>query len=257
MEHELTLFPINLQLFADDEDDIDDVGEDELDLEDDIEDTNEPIEGEDGEEDDIIPPTTQPKDKITHALIKQKQANKELKQRLEYFELQEKEKQLLDKRKLVADKLIEKGYDEEYALSEADKHIETESIKETVKKLEFLTENADIIAKYPAAKKNINKLIQLQKNTGWDIEKICQIEYALNESDYDSKIKNEQEAQLRKKKRTPTPTGGQTPIQSIKLDSEDERAYQFYAKKNPGVSRKQYADRLNNNVQKIPHDKWD
>lgn len=230
---ELKLLTVNLQLFAEGEDEIDDIDEDEIDPE-------ETIDDEDIESDDLVDDET-----------------KELKQRLETFEQKEREKEQAERRRQIAEKLVEKGYDEDYAFGEADKHLETESIKETVKKLEFMTENADIIAKYPEAKQNINKLIKLQKDTGWDIDKICRIEFEPIDSSYDSKIKSEQEAQLRKKKRTATPAGGQTPIQSVKLDPADEKAYQFYAKKNPGVSRKQYNEKLNNNNQNIPHDKWD
>lgn len=259
MIDESKLLTVNLQLFAEGEDDIDDINEDALDPDEVIEDEEietDDLENEESNDEEIEQPT-QPKDKVTHALIKQKQANKELKQRLEAFEQKEREKEQADRRRQIAEKLVEKGYDEDYAFGEADKHLEAESIKETVKKLEFMTENADIIAKYPEAKRNISKLLKLQKDTGWDIEKICRIEFEDADSSYDSKIKSEQEAQLKKKKRTVTPVGGQTPIQSVKLDPVDEKAYQFYAKRNPGVSRKQYNERLNNSNQNIPHDKWD
>jgi len=265
-DKELILLKINLQLFAEtnDDDELDYADDDELESEDYNEenDTDDDLEGESGETDDSEedePADTNkpaPKDKVTLALIKQKQANKELKQRLEAFEQKERELSLKEKRKQIADKLIEKGYEEDYALEQADTHIENESIKETVKKLEFMTENADVLGKYPEAKKNVEKLLKLQKATGWDIEKICRMEFE-NSNSYDNKIKEQQEARLKaKKKISATPAGGQTPIQSTKLDPDDERAYQFYAKKNPGVSRKQYVERFNQK-QQIPHDKWD
>lgn len=262
-ENKLVLLPINLQLFAeDDELDTDtdyEAEEDELDADDDVEDdeTNyeDSVEEPDGEEEQSTNPA--PKDKVTLALIKQKQANKALKQKLEAFEQEKREQSQKEKRKQIVDALIEKGYDEEYALEKADERIESESIKQTVKKLEFMTEHADVIAKYPDAKKNIDKLIKLQKATGWDIEKICRMEFEADESGFDSRVKQQQEARLKtKKKPSATPAGGQTPIQSTKLDPDDERAYQFYAKKNPGISRKQYLERLNQ-TQQIPHDKWE
>jgi hypothetical protein len=252
--NEMILLPINLQLFASNDEDY--IETDDIETEDIESDEVEELEDKSYIENEDIQPITQPKDKVTHALIKQKQANKELKQRLEYFEQKEREAEQQNKRKQVAEKYVEKGYDESDAFEEADKHLESESIKQTVKKLEFMTENSDILARYPEAKKNINELIKIQKSTGWDLEKICRVEYD-STNNYDNKIKSEQEAQLRKTKRVSMPTGGQTPIQSVKLDPEDERAYSFYAKKNPGVSRKQYQERLNNNNQNIPHDRWE
>jgi hypothetical protein len=203
-------------------------------------------------------PAPKVKDKVTNALIKQKQENRDLRKRLEKLEAQEHEKEMQHKRQALASKYIERGWDEEYANEQADKAIEAEAVKEKVKKLEFLTENAEILSKYPDAKRDVAKLLKLQKSTGWSLEKICRVEYADNA--FDSKVKADQESQLKKSKRniTPTPTGGQTPIQSVKLTAEDERAYQFYAKKNPGVNRKQYAEKLSNaNSQKIPHDRWE
>jgi hypothetical protein len=196
------------------------------------------------------------KDKITHALIEQKKANKELRQRLEAFENEKAQKESQNKRAEIAQKLIDKGFYEDDAIAEADRILDNESIKQTVKELKFLTEYSDVIAKYPDAKKNINKLMKLKDSTGWDIEKICKVEYSTNENAFDNRIKNEQETQLKKKKVAPVPAGGQTPIQNIKLDSEDEKAYQFYSKRNPGISRKQYAERQNAINQTIPLDKW-
>lgn len=257
----MIVLPINLQLFSEDDEDFEDdvdLDEEEAEIEDDVDPVDEEDIPEDEEEIEDEPEDKKPakKDKVTHALIKQKQANKELKQELERFKQKEREEELKSKRKQVADKYIEKGYDENEAFAAADKDLEDESIKATVKKLEFMTENADVLAKYPEAKKNVNKLIQLQKATGWDIEKICRVEFDSNNA-YDSRIKSEQETQLKKKRRTVTPAGGQTPIQSIKLDPDDERAYQFYAKKNPGISRKQYQEKINNRNQNIPHDRWE
>lgn len=281
----LELFRINLQLFADDEDlgDDDDDFED-IDLDDDSdgdeadEDDSDDADETDGDMDepsgdadadgdgDKAPKKrtaketdAKPKDKITHALIKQKQVNRELKTKLDLLEQKDREAEQRNRRKSIVDKLVEKGYEEDEALVEADKQLENEAIKHTVKKLEFMTENADIMAKYPQAKKNVDKLIKLQKDTGWSLDKICRVEYAVTENAFDSKVKSDQESRLKQKKRPSiTPAGGQTPIQSVKLDGEDEKAYQFYAKKNPGVSRKQYAQILNqSSAQKIPHDKWD
>jgi hypothetical protein len=268
---ELKLLAINLQLFADDEDGDVDYDESEVDenlTDEDIEEEDDATIEPDAEDNEVEDedPKHQLSDKEKAIIASKRQAklskfkdeNLVLKQKLEALEQKERANEQAVRRQQIAEKLMERGYDEEYALSEADKHIENESIRETVKKLEFITENADIIAKYPEAKRNINKLLKLQKDTGWDMDKICRMEFDDADSSYDSKIKNEAAAQIKKKKRTVTPVGGQTPIQSIKLDPVDEKAYQFYAKKNPGVSRKQYNERLNsNNNQNIPHDKWD
>lgn len=281
-ENGLKFLKINLQLFADDEDlgdddeDFDDIDPDDYsdgdetdiddsdDADDDIDEKSD-VTDEDGDGDKTAKKRTaketdsKPKDKITHALIKQKQVNKELKSKLDLLEQKDREAEQQNRRKSIVDKLVEKGYDEDEALVEAEKQLENEAIKNTVEKLEFMTENAELMAKYPQAKKNVDKLIKLQKSTGWSLDKICRVEYAVTENAFDSKVKSDQESRLKQKKRpSATPVGGQTPIQSVKLDNDDEKAFQFYAKKNPGVSRKQYAERLNQaSAQKIPHDKWD
>jgi hypothetical protein len=279
---DIEMLDMNLQLFADDEDfdyddsDLEDTDADDEDLEEDYEDdsedgddatTNEEPEDEadpDGDEATEkvkakVDAKSKGKDKITHALIKQKQLNRDLKAKLDLIEKKDREAEQQNKRKAIADKLIEKGYDDDEAYSKADEQLENEAIKSSVKKLEFMTENADILAKYPLAKKNVDKLLKLQKATGWSIEKICRVEYTVAESAFDNKVKSDQEQRLKNKKRpSTTPAGGQTPIQSLKLDQDDERAYQFYAKKHPGVSRKQYISSLNlASSQKIPHDSWD
>lgn len=286
-EDEIKLLNIDLQLFATDDDldgdlDADDEDFDEMDEDDDFEDdSDDDADGDDSDEDsesgeadedgdgekdskkwkeketDSKPKA---KDKITHALIKQKQVNRDLKTKLEQLEQKEKEAEQQNRRKSLVDKLVDKGYEEDEAIIEADKQLENEAIKNTVKKLEFMTENAEILAKYPGAKKNVDKLIKLQKATGWSIDKICRVEYAVAENAFDNKVKSDQESRLKQKKRiSTTPAGGQTPTQSLKLDNSDEKAYQFYSKKNPGVSRKQYAESVlgKGSSQKIPHDKWD
>jgi hypothetical protein len=282
---DIEMLNIDLQLFASDDDDddfdFDDFdGEDLDDNEDDDADDIDDDADEDSDEDHVTDnnvgnkqeksdktdadadankdkKSKQKKDKITHALIKQKQMNKELKSKLDAIERQSKEIELVSKKKALVDKLVEKGYDDDEAEIEAEKQIEQDTMKHTVKKLEFLTENADIIAKYPDAKKNIDKLMKLQKSTGWSIEKICRVEYSVAENAFDKKVKNDQETRLKQKKKpSTTPVGGQTKIKSLDFDPADERAYQFYAQRNPGVSRKQYQERINQ-PQKIPHDKWD
>jgi len=275
---EYEIFNIDLQLFGnepdeydleldDDDDDSFDNDDDEYDTQEDNEDGETELEDKSEDEEDASYDTDdthdekikKPKDKITAALIKQKQINRDLKSKLELLEKQEKEDEIKNRKKALIEKLVEKGYDEDEAMLEAEKQLDNEAVKNTVKKLEFLTENADVLAKYPQARKNIERLIKLQKSTGWSIDKICRVEYAAADNPFDKKVKSDQENRLKNKKRvSTTPAGGQTPIQSIKLDPEDERAYKFYAKKNPGVSRKQYAEYLvQASKQKIPHDSWD
>lgn len=279
-KNEFEVLNFNLQLFAgDDEDEDDDFDEDD-DLDDDSDFDETDDDDSDVDETELDAPSqddeggdgdkatqkgkaketdAKPKDKITHALIKQKQVNRDLKAKLDLLEQKDKEAEQQSKKKSLVEKLVEKGYDEDEALIEADKQLDNESIKNTVRKLEFVTENSEILAKYPQAKKNVDKLIKLQKATGWSIDKICRVEYAVAENAFDNKVKSDQESRLKQKKKlSTTPAGGQTPIQSVKLDADDEKAYQFYAKKNPGVNRKQYADNvLSHTNQKIPHDKWE
>jgi hypothetical protein len=271
VEDYMILNKLNLQLFASDEDDdfdydddIDDV--DDVEEDDDLEEDDQELDSEDetevDDDEDTKDKNEQPKkkDKVTQALIKQKKLNRQLKEQLDSLTKQERETEKSQSKKLIIDRYIEKGYDEDEAIVEAEKFLENEEIKSTVKKLQFMTENADLMRKYPEAAKNIDKLMKIQKSTGWSMNKICKAEYALNENAYDAKIRNDQQNKLNKKRVSMTPSGSQTPIQSMRLDSDDEKAYQFYAKKNPGVSRKQYAKNILQGQKaqsKIPHDKWD
>jgi hypothetical protein len=267
---DLDLLKIDLQLFAEDDEDYDtyeDLDDDEdYDLVEDEDETldelDEDLDDDSTSDDDATTSDDEegakkkPKDKVTHALIKQKMINKSLKQQLDLLSKKEKEIGAGAKKKAIVDKFIDKGFDEDEALVEAEKFIENENFKNTVKRLDFVTKNQDVLAKFPQAQKKIEKLMEIQKATGWSLDRICRVEFSNN---YDNKIKNDQENRLlNKKKISKTPSGNQTPIQSTKLDDSDERAYQFYAKKNPGVSRKQYAQRLlASSIQKIPHNKWE
>lgn len=276
------LLNIDLQLFSGDEKDYDDFDLDDDDLDNDFdidddsyfdgeeeEDDEEDSTGESNEDSDKQEKSEEKekadtsakakdRDKITHALIDQKRLNKILKNKLEAIENKSKQEEEQNKRKLLINKLVDAGYDDEEAIVEADKRLENEAIKNTVKKLEFMTENADVLSQFPKAKQNIDKLIKIQKSTGWSLEKICKIEYEDTKNSFDKKILSDQEARIKNKKYASNPIPGQGPIKSYKLDSADEKAYQFYARKNPGVSRKQYAQNLGiGNSQKIAHDEWD
>lgn len=284
-KNEYELLDIDLQLFAGDDDlndDTPDYDDDDAFDYDDETDTDDEVNSEDDTDDSDDSNTSDAdaadkvdneknkakkesgqQDKVRNALIEQKRINKMLKEKLDLIEQKEKERDRdvdqQSKKKALVNKYLDKGYDEEDAEIEATKQLETESMRHTVKKLAFITEHQDTLTKYPDARKNVDRLIKLQADTGWSIDKICNVEFGVKENAFDSKVKNDQAERIKQqKKRLSTPAGGQTTIQSTKLDPEDERAYQFYAKKHPGVSRKQYAENLGiSTSQKIPHDKWD
>lgn len=236
---------INLQLFAEEEE----IDEEEVEEIEELE-----VEPAETPQEELEKPKS---DKVTNALIEQKRSNKELKSKLAEYDQKEKERELSGKKKEIADKLIEKGYDEDEALKMAENNTKVESLEREIKMLRYERQAEKLEVKYPDVTDNLERLIDICSKTGWTLEKVCAAEFGVNE--YDSKIKSEQETLIaRKKTGQSTPVPIQTPTQSIKLEPDDEKAYQFYAKENPGVSRKQYRDNvLNANNQKIPDGKWD
>ena len=91
------------------------------------------------------------------------------------------------------------------------------------------------------------------KKSGWSLEKVCVAEFGSRANE--SKLKREQ-LQPTKKKGSTLPKTGTSEIKSTKLEPNDEAAYQYYAQRNPGITRQQYIERTRL-AQSIPHDRWE
>lgn len=179
-----------------------------------------------------------------------------LKAKLKDYEQKEKEDELKQKKRQIAEKYIEKGYDEDEAEEKAEKDTKVEKLESELKILKYERQAEKLESKYPAILDNLDRLIDICNKTGWTLDKVCAAEFGTNT--HDDRIKSEQEQALLKKKVSKPAAATQTPLQSVKLELEDERAYQFYIKKNPGISRKQYSENvINAGNTKIPHDRWD
>lgn len=262
-------FDIDLQLFADEEE-IDEAGLDELDEEEETESDDEELEDgsdeepedtedeEDGETEEELEhgedsePVKKPKDKVTAALIKKKQELKRIKDenekiRAELEAIKKAQKENEQKKAFQAKKqqyIDEFGYDE----ISAEKLAKIDMLEKKVEMSKYERQAERLEDKYPKIWDKLEQFAELSKATGWSLEKICEVEFGKPVSEFDIRTKVEQEALLRKQKKAKSKpvTSTSTPLQSVKLSPEDEKAYQVYKKFNPGISRKQYKETILN-----------
>lgn len=250
---------INLQLFADDVEEIDEEQEELETEEEKEEEAEEKVETEEEEQEVSEEEKPDKKDKKTVAIIKTKQENKKLRDELAKYKQEEEERKTAAEKEKIKQKYVDNGFTEEEAQERAEEKSELSKIKKELKQLKYNSQAEKLSAKYPDIYDNLDRLIELSEKTGWSLEKVCRAELE-ESSEYDVRTKTEQAeliARQKKNKSKPAP-GNQATLQSVKLEPEDERAYQTYLKFNPGVSRKQYKEKvLAVNNQKIPHDRWE
>ena len=245
-------FDINLQLFADEEE-LDDLEEldDEVTEDLEAEELDEDVPEDDEEEAEDKPP----KDKVTNALIEKKRELKRIKDekdaeinqlRVELDAIKQAGKDEARKKSFQSKKqeYSDAGYDELVAESLAKQEV----LEKRLDMMKYERQAEKLEGKFPKVWDKLEQFSELSKSAGWTLEKLCEAEFGKSVSEFDVRTKTEQEALLRRKKQTmskPVATGS-TPLQTAKLSESDERAYQFYAKKNPNVSRKQYKDNVLN-----------
>lgn len=256
--------PVNLQLFAegpeDDElldDDIDEdiedeeVQEDEADAEEE-EGTDENEAAEEEEEETAEEPVKPKQDKKTHAIIKAKQKakakeeeNRQLKAELERYRQAAQAREDEKRRKDLEQKYVAEGWHEEYAKKLAAQDLKLEQLERRQIRGTYERQAEKLESKYPDVWNKLGEFIEICEKTGWSLDKVCRAE--LEEYDpVNAKIKDEQAEVLRRKstvQKKPVTSGG-SKLETIKLSAEDEAAYKTYAKYNPGVSRKQYKERV-------------
>lgn len=209
--------------------------------------TNTETDVEDVEEKEVKKPMS----KETKALIQQKKANKELRDKLVAIE-KEKEQQRLETRKIQLAKqyVEEEGYEDDKALKLAEKDIKSEALEARLDRIEYMSQAEKLVNKYPDVIDELHRLIPLCKQTGWSLEKICRAE--LNEvSTYDVRTKAEQETLAKKTKgeikKIDNPSSSGSKENNTALSKDQERLYQMYVKApwGKGKSRKDFLETIN------------
>ena len=243
---------INLQQFAGDEDEY--IPDEELPEDEELEDSeveeetiDESEDGLESDSEDIDEPVKPKKDKKEYAIIKAKQEAKKLKDELAKYRKAEEERLEKENVSKLKQKYLDAGYDEEYANETASTKARQDKLERELKYLKFGRQAERLETKYPDIHEHLDKFIELSEKTGWSLDKICKAELEPS-SEFDIRTKAEQQAVLKRKKavaRKPV-TGGDTPLETVKLKPQDEEGYQTYLKFNPGVSRKEYKEKILN-----------
>jgi hypothetical protein len=251
---------INLQLFADGEKEVDDI--DEIELEDDEDGVEDEAKGDETEDDSEPEKEELPKpkaDKVTAAIIREKQENKKLRDRLALLEKEKADKEQAERDGKLKQRLIDDGLTEQEAEDRVTDKREREELKRDLRNLKYGQQADKLASKYPNIYEHLDSFIGIVESSKGTLTlaELCKAKLD-NSSEFEKKTKAEQEIVLKRQKaKGKLPVSNGTSLQPVKFDNADERAYQVYVKKNPSVSRKQYMEILNGPEQKIPHDKWD
>lgn len=134
--------------------------------------------------------------KVEHALLQQKRANRELKEKLAQIE---RDKSFANEYKALQNKYLSEGYDESYAKTLADSDIKTKTLEDRLDRMEYTRQAERLESKYPDIVDNLDRLIGLCKQTGWTLEKVARAELT-EVSSHDVRVKTEQLAVARQQK---------------------------------------------------------
>lgn len=200
-----------------------------------------------GEEEEIPPAkaTEKPKkDKVTAALIRQKQENKALRDKLALQEKEKADRELDASDKRYREKLISEGYNETEVEDRVLDRRERAEMKRELKAIKYDRQIEKLSAKYPSLPDVASEFIQIVEKAGGAItlEELCKAKLdATTQQEYRTKV--EQEALLNRskakdKKFTP---GESKPTPPVRFSAEDESACKYYLSKNPGKTRSDYA----------------
>lgn len=170
--------------------------------------------------------------------------NKALKERLKALEAEKAKDQ---KNQEAVSKYTTMGYDESTAKILAAQDLKLQEIEQGRIRDKFERQAERLETKYPDVMENLDNLIEVCNKTGWSLDKVCRAEYG-EMPERDKKVKTGMETLVKNKasqasKAKPVTVSQDKPAVT-KLSAEDEKAYQYYAKHNPGVSRKQYDERV-------------
>lgn len=107
------------------------------------------------------------------AIVKLKRELKEYKDKLAQAEEARTAQQSETTKEKIAKSYKDRGYDDESAMLMAERDYKLEAMEHKFAKFEFQSTNADVLAKYPQASANIDKIMKNAKATGMTAEQIC------------------------------------------------------------------------------------
>lgn len=179
--------------------------------------------------------------KAEEKLRQQEEENRLLRARLK--SLEEKENNNVELSSLIQS-YIGEGWDEAAAKRLANQDLKIKRMEDLQIRSSFERQAEKLESKYPDIMDNLDKLIAICDKTGWPLEKVCKAE--LSESETDTKINNGMETLVKNKatQLSKPPVVTATKPETLKFSAEDEAAYQYYTKRNPGISRKQYDEKI-------------
>lgn len=236
---------INLQLFAEEEIEKEEIEKEELEeseKEEAEEEESEESSEEESEEEEAKPIK---KDKVTAAIIKQKQENKKLRDELAEYRRKEDERERAKADSTLKQKLLEDGLSEEEADDKIADRRERQELRTELKRLKYSKEADKLETKYPDIQEHLDSFISIVEASKGSITlaELCKAKLDKS-SEFEQKTKTEQEGLLKKAASKKLVMGEDKQTDIIKFSPADEEAYKFYVSKNPGKSRKDYNEIL-------------
>lgn len=186
-------------------------------------------------------------DKVTAAIIREKQNNKILRDKLAAFEKEKADREQADKDKQLKQRLIDDGLTEQEAEDRITDRKEREELKRELRTIKYGQQADKLAERYPSIHEHFDQfigIVEASKGT-LTLAELCKAK--LDEaSASEIRTKAEQEALLarQKAKAKQIVPGEDKNAGVIKFNAEDEEAFKFYASKNPGKTRKDYNEIL-------------
>lgn len=199
----------------------DDETEDESEIEDDEEETEET-------EDDEKSKAKKPLTAQEKAIIKEKQKNKELRDKLADFDRKEQERQQEEEKHKLKAKLIDKGLSEEDAEDEASLRVELKQIRTEQERFKYERQAEKLESRFPDIMENLDSLISLCKK-GLTLEEACKAKLdEMSPSDARLKVENEMAYKKSKAAALKVDPGASSNEKAVtKLTNSQERAFKF------------------------------
>jgi len=208
-----------------------------------VEEEIEEVEEVDIEEEEEEPVKT-PKDKKTAAIIREKQANKALRDEIAAMKKREEERERESKYAKYKQQLVEKGFSDDEVEEKVVSRKEREQINQDIKMLKYERQVDKLAEKYPSINEHLDSFINIVESSKGAITlaDLCKLKLGV-ETTQEIKTKAEQNVLLnsKKAKEKQTVPGETKSTGSLKFSEEDESACKYYLSKNPGKTRSDYA----------------
>ena len=236
---------INLQLFADGEE------IDEIELEEEVETEEEAeVETEAETEVEAEEPAKPKNDKVTAAIIREKQENKKLRDKLAALEKEKASREQTERYSKLKQKLIDDGLSEQEAEDGVSDRREREELKRDLRDIKYGQQADKLASKYPDIHEHLESFIGIVETSKGAITLAELCKAKLDESTtHEIRTKAEQEALLTKNKAKDKQikTGDVKADTPVKLSVDDERVLASINKKKqaqglPLMSKKQYLE---------------